>query len=393
MASAGRGQRFAWGSRRLVGGAGVTARRLLLRAAAALMGAAAAAVGCAGAETDEDSGSVAATSNARTVSVAFYAHYAPVSSSLDPRPGTAGFDLHAGYEADLLDAVEAMPGIGVTFLRHGVDDWGGIWLLPAAEGIDMACGGITIDPGRTRGPDGEVAVRFTDGHIEFRQSLLVRAADASRLDAYGALDGDDTVGVQTATTGESRLLQLIGVADDDGRLAAGTTVVIDAEGSGAGSSVVEATAGSDLRISPGGASAGLDGRTLLIPADPSKPEVVYLDRLRSPGLDTADTSESQLDALRNGTVDAIAQGIVETTAAAAAYGDEFAVSVIDERVETGGCTVDADDTDLADRMNTAMEWLTDHGEIGFEEWADNAEVFIERAAPRVESGPASATDE
>ena len=321
--------------------------------------------------------------------MAFYAHYAPVSSSLDPRPGTAGFDLHAGYEADLLDAVEAMPGIGVTFLRHGVDDWGGIWLLPAAEGIDMACGGITIDAGRTRGPDGEVAVRFTDGHIEFRQSLLVRAADAARLDAYDALSGDDTVGVQTATTGESRLLQLIGVADDDGQLAEGTTIVIDIGNGDASSSVVEATAGSDLRISPGGASAELDGRVRLIPADPSKPEVVYLDRLPAPGLDTA---KSQLDALRNGTVDAIAQGIVETTAAAAAYGDEFAVSVIDERVETGGCTVDSDDTDLADRMNTALGWLTGYGEIGFEEWADNADVFIERAASWAESAPASPTD-
>lgn len=393
MASAGRGRWFARGNRGEVGAAGVTARRLRLRAAAVLMGVAVAAVGCAGTETDEDSGSAAAASNVRTVSLAFYAHYAPVSSSLDPRPGTAGFDLHTGYEADLLDAVEAMAGVGVTFRRHGVDDWGGIWLLPAAEGIDIACGGITIDAGRTRGPDGDVAVRFTDGHIDFRQSLLVRAADAARLDAYDALSGDDTVGVQTATTGESRLLQLIGVADDSGRLAEGTTVVIEADGGGADSSVVEATADSDLRISPGGASAELDGRTLLIPAGPSKPEVVYLDRLRSPGLDTADTSEAQLDALRNGTVDAIAQGIVETTAAAAAYGDEFAVSVIDERVETGGCTVDADDTDLADRMNTALEWLTDGGEIGFEEWADNPNVLIERAAAWAESAPASPTDE
>ena len=377
----------------MVSWAGVTARRLRLRAATVLMGVALTAAGCAGADADENSGAASAELSARTVSLAFYAHYAPVSSSLDPRPGTAGFDLHAGYEADLLDAVEAMPGIGVTFLRHGVDDWGGIWLLPAAEGVDMACGGITIDAGRARGPDREVAVRFTDGHIEFRQSLLVRAADADQLGTYDALDGDDTVGVQTATTGESRLLQLIGVADDDGRLTEGTVIVVNTGNGDTGSSVVEATADSVLRISPGGASAELDGRVRLIPADPSKPEVVYLDRLRSPGLDTADTSEPQLDALRSGTVDAIAQGIVETTAAAAAYGDEFAVSVVDERVETGGCTVDADDTDLADRMNSALGWLTDGGEIGFEEWADNADVFTERAASWAESAPAPATDD
>ncbi len=362
-----------------MGGAGVTALRLLLRAAAVPVCIALAVAGCAGTDADEDPSSIPAASSSRTVSLAFYAHYAPVSSSLDPRPGTAGFDLHTGYEADLLDAVEAMAGIGVTFLHHGVDDWAGIWLLPTAEGIDMACGGITIDPGRTRGADREAAVQFTDGHIEFRQSLLVRAADADRLDTYDALGGDDTVGVQTATTGESRLLQLIGVADDDGRLAEGAVAVIDSETGGNDSTTVEAAANGNLRISPSGASVQLDGRVRLIPADSSKPEVVYLDRLRSPGLDTADTSASQIDALRNGTVDAIAQGIVETTAAAAAYGDEFAVSVVDGRVETGGCTVADDDTDLADRMNTALGWLTDHGEIGFEEWADNPNVFTERA--------------
>ncbi len=365
--------------RRATAGVGSTTRGRYVRIAIAVMSVVLLAVGCTSTESDGGAEAASSGSSPRIVRLAFYAHYAPVSSSLDSRPGTAGFDTHVGYEADLLSAVEAMPGIDMTFERHGVDAWDGIWLLPTAEGIDMACGGITIAADRTRGPDGQ-AVRFTDGHIEFRQSLLVRAGDADRLSSYSALDGSDRVGVQTATTGESRLLQLIGVADQDGRLADGTRVVIDAaDGSGA-EPVVEATAGNDLWISPGGSSDELASRLRLIPADPAKPKVVNLDRLPEADLRTEDSSETQLEALRNGTVDAIAQGIVETAATAAAYGDEFVVSVVDRHIETGGCTVAADDTDLADRINLALGYLTDDGSIGFEDWASNPNVFAQRAA-------------
>ena len=365
--------------------------RPLRRVASILLCVALLTVGCTGPEAADDVASEPPESIERNVNLAFYAHYPPVSSSADSHLGTAGFDQHLGYEADLLDAVEAMPGFGLTFQRRGIDDWADIWLLPAADGIDIACGGITIDPQRTRGPDGEPAVRFTDGHIEFRQSLLVRAADADRLAAYESLDGGDAVGVQTATTGESRLLQLIGAADEHGRLAERTRVMIEA-GDGSGDQhTVEATGANSLWINPGGSSAELAGRVRLIPPDPSKPEVVYLDRLGASGLDTADTSESQLEALRNGTVDAIAQGIVETTATAAASGDELVVSVVDRQVEIGGCTVAADDADLADRMNRALRWLTDDGSVGFADWVDDPDVFAERAASWAEANPAPET--
>ena len=49
----------------------------------------------------------AACSDGQALQVGFYAFFAPVSYSADADPGTAGFDEHRGYEADLLTAVAA----------------------------------------------------------------------------------------------------------------------------------------------------------------------------------------------------------------------------------------------------------------------------------------------
>ena len=49
----------------------------------------------------------------RVLKLGFYAYFAPVSHSADGEPGSSGFDVHQGYEADLLTALEAMDGVGV----------------------------------------------------------------------------------------------------------------------------------------------------------------------------------------------------------------------------------------------------------------------------------------
>ena len=72
----------------------------------------------------------------------------------------------------------------LTFERQPVAEWPGIWLLPATPEFDIAGGGITILESRTVNDAGEGVVAFTAGHIAFRQSLLVRSADAARLSAY-----------------------------------------------------------------------------------------------------------------------------------------------------------------------------------------------------------------
>ena len=69
----------------------------------------------------------------------------------------------------------------MAFARRGIAAWAGIWLLPAGPQYDIVGGGITIIESRTRDGTGNAAIIFTAGHIEFRQSLLVRAEDAKRL--------------------------------------------------------------------------------------------------------------------------------------------------------------------------------------------------------------------
>ena len=154
----------------------------------------------------------------------FFAYFEPVSYSADADPGSTGFNVHRGYEADLLSALEAMDGTNLVFDRRGIAAWDGIWLLPAEPRYDLVGGGITILESRTRDAAGQREIVFTAGHIEFRQSLLVRATDAGRLSRHEDLTSADRVGVLAGTTGEARLLELTGMADAGGVLAAGTRV-------------------------------------------------------------------------------------------------------------------------------------------------------------------------
>ena len=111
-----------------------------------------------------------------------------------------------------------------SFSRRAIAQWDGIWLQSASPAYDIVGGGITILDSRTRNPAGDRLVAFTAGHVTFRQSLLVRAGDAERLSSYDRLTADVRVGVLAGTTGEARVLQLTGLADADGTLAAGARV-------------------------------------------------------------------------------------------------------------------------------------------------------------------------
>ncbi|MCY4068435.1 MAG: transporter substrate-binding domain-containing protein [Acidimicrobiaceae bacterium] len=305
----------------------------------------------------------------RTVSVGFYAFFEPVSRAADPEPGTEGFDVHVGYEADLLSAVEAMEDIGLSFERRGIGPWENIWLEPATEDTDLVGGGITILESRTVDATGDTVVAFTDGHIEFRQSLLVRAEDAGRLRDHDSLNGDDVVAALPNTTGEARLLQLIGAVDASGGLREGTRIKTPA------GEVVVASDG-EVNITASGASPELKRRLRLIPADPNRPQVLYL------GDDQGDPlGEAALHAaLSEGRVDAVSGAVIGNSQAAAASQGEFAVTAFDDLIEHGGFVVDVDDADLLERMNTALDWLTDNGRIGFTDWLADSEIFMARAA-------------
>lgn len=294
----------------------------------------------------------------------FYAFFEPVSYSADPNPDSAGYQTHLGFEADLLMALEAMEGAGLSFERKPVGEWPDNWLLPAGPGFDVSGGGITILESRTRDDDGNDAVRFTNGHIGFRQSLLVRVADAERLATHDVLTSDVKVGALAGTTGESRFLQLTGLTDSDGIVAAGT-VITTAEGT------LTADGTAAYFITAADTTPSLESRVSLQPPSDDMPQVIYLgDELGETEL---------LDALRNGDIDAVARGEIGNRTAARDSGGALVVTALDPAVEYGGFTVAADNAALLVCLNDKIDYLTNDRAIGYAEWLADPQVFMRRA--------------
>ena len=300
----------------------------------------------------------------RELRLGFYAYFAPVSYSADGEPGSAGFDVHQGYEADLLTALEAMDGVGVSFSRRGIGIWDDIWLTSASTEFDVVGGGITILDSRTRDAQGSEAVVFTSGHIVFRQSLLVRAGEESRFTDYDDLTSDVRVGALANTTGEARLLELTGLTNSEGVLAAGASVDTPR-----GEIVADGT--SNYRITASVQSENLEERRRIRPPSGEMPEVVYLgDQLGETEL---------LAALADGRIDALARGEVGNREAQHASGDAFVVALLDDAVEHGGFTLGAEDAGLAACLSNRIDYLTDGMSIGYEDWISDRSVFMSRA--------------
>ena len=298
------------------------------------------------------------------LNVGFYAFFAPVSYSADEDPESEGFGTHLGYEADLLTALEAMEDAGLSFVRRAIAVWDDIWLKAADPEYDIVGGGITILDSRTRDSTGEEVVTFTSGHIAFRQSLLVRSEDVDRIDSYDKLTSDLRVGALANTTGEHRLLELTGLVDADGVLAA--NVRIDTP-----QGRVVADGSADYVITAAGDSPLVAGRQRLHPPSGTMPQVIYLG---------SESGEVELlDALAAGEIDAIARGEIGNRDAGSASGGDFLVSVLDETVEHGGFTLAAND-DLAACLDEKINWLTDNRTIGYAEWLEDPAVFMQRAA-------------
>jgi len=182
----------------------------------------------------------------------------------------------------------------------------------------------------------------------------------------GDLTEDVRVGVLAGTTGEARLLQLTGLADARGTLAEGTGIVTDA-----GPLVAD---GSDRYvITAAGSSPLLEGRRWLDPPSPDMPVVVYL------GEDTGETE--LLDALADGSIDAVARGEIGNLEATDAYGDGgvFAVTALDPEVELGGWTLSVTEGSLVACLDEKLDYLTDQRAIGYAEWVTDPEIFLRRA--------------
>lgn len=309
--------------------------------------------------------SEACTNATRVLNVGFYAYFSPVSYSADEDPNADGFNTHQGYEADLLTALEAMEGAGLAFSRTAIAEWPGIWLKSAEPEYDMIGGGITILESRTQDATGTPLVVFTSGHVKFRQSLLVRAEDAERLATHAVLTSDVRVGVLAGTTGEARLLELTGIADANGILAAGTRLeTVQGPVTADGTAVYKITAAES--------SPNLDGRQHIFPPAENMPQVIYLgDEIGEAEL---------LEALAEGSVDAIARGEVGNREASHASDGTFVVTALDEHVEYGGFTFALENAELAACIDEKINYLTDNRNIGYAEWLRDPSVFMNRAA-------------
>ena len=256
------------------------------------------------------------------------------------------------------------PARGLKFSREAVADWDGIWLLSARPEFDLVGGGITILDSRTFDDSGNKAIVFTSGHITFRQSLLVRAEDVGRFPTHAELTDSVKVGALVSTTGEHRLLEITGLVDADGTLAAGTRV-LTAEGE------IVADGSRGYFITAAGESPNLRTRRHLFPPSEDMPQVVYL---------SDDTEESEmLNALRDGAVDAVARGEVGNRDAAHEHPEEFEVTAFDEATERGGFTLSIEDAELSACLNEKIDYLTDGGRIDYAEWRDDPSVFLRRA--------------
>ena len=334
-----------------------TARGFGVAAAAFGMAATLLASGAAAADAP-----AACTEEGRILKVGFYPDFAPVSYSADRNPGGAGFHEHRGYEADLLTALEAMGA--ARFSRRAINGtFAGIWLKAATPDHDLIGGGITIREDRTRDAAGRTAVVFTSGHIAFVQTLLVRAADAGRFAGYRGFSPEVRIAAVPGTTGEERLLQLIGFVGPDGALRPGARVHLD---SGA---VLEA--GSErLAITAAGSSPALEGRRRLEPPGDATdmPQVVYFQE-----------EDTQLEALRSGAVDALARGTIGNADAVAESVGALALGARDRRQELGGFALAASEHALAACLDSNIDRLTDSGRIGYEQWRADPAVFLRRA--------------
>ena len=299
----------------------------------------------------------------RVLKLGFYAYFAPVSYSAEADPTSNKFNTHRGYEADLLTALETMEALDVSFSRRAIAEWPSIWLKAADPEYDIISGGITILESRTRDATGTPVVAFTSGHIEFRQSLLVRAEDAERLSNYATLTRDVRVGVLSGTTGEARLLEITGIVDAKGVLVEGTHIETDQ-----GTLIADGT--QDYTITAARTSVNLAGRKHLYPPSENMPQVIYLGD---------EVGESELlGALAEGNIDAIARGEIGNQDAAYADG-AFVVTALDDQIEYGGFTLAVEDVKLITCIDKGLDYLTDGGNIGYGEWLQDPRVFITRA--------------
>ena len=164
----------------------------------------------------------AACGDGQVLQVGFYAFFAPVSYSADPDSKHGRVRRASRVRSGFADRLRGHGRRGIVLCtpRHSR-----VARYMAASGrVGLRLGRRWHHHPRLPHPQCGLAisvVTFTSGHIAFRQSLLVRTADAERLASHSDLTSEDRVGALIGTTGEFRLLELTGLVDANGALVCG----------------------------------------------------------------------------------------------------------------------------------------------------------------------------
>ena len=306
----------------------------------------------------------------RRVTYGFYTDFNPLSYAATQDRSDPAFNRPLGYEPSLVAAVETFAGGRLTVSPVGIGNpFAGIWLKAADASYDLVGGGVAPLDRRTRNGAGQQVVRFGVGHLDFRQSLLVRAGSA--IERHGDLTAKHTVGALRGTTGESRLLALTGITDAQGVIGAGARIEL------AGGAEVTAGApgsGRAYRIAGAAQPDAIAGRVRLRPDGGDRPEVIYFD-----------SETEQIEAVLAGVVDAIARGEIGNLMAARARSGLRVTAFDDTAREPVAFSYPAtpDGDALRGAVDEVIRCLTDDGAVSFAEWlASDGTLFAQRAAAR-----------
>ena len=112
----------------------------------------------------------------------------------------------------------------------------------------------------------------------------------------------------------------------------------------------------DYYITAADASPNLEGRTRPYTPGADRPQAVYLG---------SELGEAELlEALADGRIDAVARGEIGNLDVVQSSEGAFAVTALGDRVETGGISLAASDTELPACLDERINWLTNNRSIG-----------------------------
>lgn len=91
---------------------------------------------------------------------------------------------------------------------------------------------------------------------------------------------------------------------------------------------------------------------------------------------------SEVEALAEGSTDAVAKGEIGNRDDAHESGGAFVVTAPDSEPECGGFSLASEDAELRSCLDDKIDYLTDCRRIGYAEWREDSSVFMRRAEDR-----------